>query len=288
MTTRPRLLVTGAAGSIGQRVRRRLESDGIEASYLVNSVPIGWEDDPAVDAVDITDGTRVAAVIAARRPTAIIHLAALTGGACAADPERATAVNADATRSLAESAAASGVARVVLASTSAVYGDQYVEPVHEDGVLVLGSIYAQTKRQAEVSLAEVAVAADGLTAIALRIFNVYGPGLASSLANRLVAATPQQPVSLAGLDGFLRDYVHVDDVADALVRAALVPLDAAWSIVNVATGTATSNRALADALAPVHFAVGDPVLSYSCGNAQRARQLLGFSASRALGRETAV
>lgn len=284
MTRNPRLLVTGAGGSIGRRLRARLEADGYDASFVVSPRSGDGTDDPAVDAVEITDGDQMSAVVARRRPTAIIHLASITGGACDSDPERAEAVNVDAVGALAELAKGAGVARLVFASSSAVYGDQYDSPIDEQGATVLGSRYATTKRRAELALA--AAATSEFTVVALRIFNVYGPGMADSLANRLVRATADAPVSLAGLDTFVRDYVHVDDVVQALLSAAEAPLSDAWAIINVASGHATSNRELVAALEPVVFTVSEPRASYSCANVAAARRLLGFVASRPLNRSS--
>lgn len=286
MTPRPKLLVTGAGGGIGRRLRARLEADGSDASYLVgprSSVP---SDDPAVDVVDITDTTALRAAVERRMPAAIIHLAAITGAACDSDPERAVAVNVDAVRSLAEIARGAGVARMVLASTSAVYGDHYASPIAEDGPLELGSRYAETKRGAELAMAAGAETPGGVEAIALRIFNVYGPGMTGSLANRLVASTGSTPVVLAGLDTFVRDYVHIDDVVDALLRAAATPGLTAWSVVNVGTGRPTSNRQLVAALEPVEVVEGEARASYSCADVAAARDLLGFTATRELTRDS--
>jgi len=288
MNDRSRLLVTGAGGSIGRRLRARLEADGADAVFLVSPRSIGLAPeptaDPAVEVVDITVAARLNEVVAAHRPTGIIHLASVTGADCEADPERAQVVNVEAVRSLAGIAKANGVSRIVLASTSAVYGDQYASPVDETGELVLGSRYAQTKRDAELVLQAAADGDGDFSAISLRIFNVYGPGMSGSLANRLVAAPAASPVVLAGLDTFVRDYVHVDDVVEALLRSVEVSLPQPWSIVNVGTGRPVSNRELIAALAPVNAVTSDPRASYSCAAVARASALLGFTAVRDLNR----
>ncbi|MEO7720532.1 MAG: NAD(P)-dependent oxidoreductase [Pseudolysinimonas sp.] len=283
----PRLLVTGAAGRIGRRLRARLEADGTDASYLVGRPsPIGSRS--SVDVADVTDPDRLDEVVAARRPEAIIHLASLTGAQCDADPLRAAAVNVGAVRSLAESAARHGVTRVVLASTSAVYGDGYCAPVDESGALVLESLYARTKRDAELELAAAAASSPTLSTVVLRIFNVFGPGMADSLANRLLVAPAETPVVLAGLDGFTRDYIHVDDVVDALIRASHRSTGQASAVVNVGTGRPTSNRELVSALEPVCFTVGAPRASYSCADIATARTMLGFEPIRVLSRDSVL
>ena len=130
MTHGSTLLVTGARGNIGRRVRALVDAMGLEASYAWRLDAGAVADDaaaqdPAVDLVDITDTQALEEVVVRRRPDAIIHLASITGAACEAAPERAVAVNVEAVRSLADIAQANGVARIVLASTAAVYGDQF-------------------------------------------------------------------------------------------------------------------------------------------------------------------
>jgi nucleoside-diphosphate-sugar epimerase len=286
MSAGPRLLVTGASGSIGRRLRARLDAEHYDASYIVSPRSPAAGADSAVDAVDITDTDAVRAIVLRRRPDVIIHLASVTGAACEADPELAVAVNVDAVRSLAGIAADGGVSRVVLASTSAVYGDQYHAPIDETGPLVLTSRYADTKRRAELALAEATEDSPNLSAVALRIFNVYGPGMTGSLANRLAEATDDRAVTLAGLDSFVRDYIHVDDVARALLLAAEADLPDRWSILNIGSGIPTSNRALVAALAPVLFTETEARASYSCADVTSARDILGFIPSQALGRDS--
>lgn len=286
MTSSPRLLVTGAGGAIGRRLRARLEADGVDASYLLSPRSVASSDDPAVDVAEITDAGQLAAIVEKRRPSAIIHLAAVTGSACDSDPQRAVAVNVEAVRSLTGIARTSGVSRFVLASTSAVYGDQYETPITEAGPLALASRYAQSKRQAEVVLSEAAGESGSFSAVALRIFNVFGPGMLDSLANRLLSSSADAPVSLAGLDTFVRDYVHVDDVVEALVRAAESPVTDPWTIINVGSGRPTSNRDLVAALEPVSYLTGEPRASYSCADVTAARRILGFTPSRSLSRDS--
>lgn len=281
-----RLLVTGASGSIGRRLRTRLSFDGNDAAFIVSPRSGASSVDQTVDVVDITDSAQLNAIVKKRKPAAIIHLASVSGKTCEADAERAVRVNVDAVRSLVEIAEANGVSRFVLASTSAVYGDQYESPVGETGEIVLGSIYAQTKWQAETILAAATNESACFSAVALRIFNVYGPGMRKSLANRLMGATPDSPVTLAGLDDFVRDYVHVDDVVEALVRASVTPLTAQWLIANVGSGRPTSNRDLVAALEPVYFITEERRSSYSCAATGVASSSLGFTASHVLNRSS--
>lgn len=287
MTLLPRLLVTGAGGSIGRRLRARLDSDGSDVSYVVSPRAQSRSGDSRVDVVDITDTDGLNAIVEKRQPNVIIHLAAVSGAACEVDAAQALAVNVDAVRDVSVIAHRHGVSRCVLASTAAVYGDQYDSPVTETGEIMTASVYAQSKRQAEIVLELATESFPGFSAVALRIFNVYGPGMVGSLANRLVDAREGSPVALAGLDTFVRDYVHVDDVVESIVLATVAPLPNPWLVVNVGSGEPTSNRALVAALHPVFFTTVEPRSSYSCANIDAARRELGFSAIRELNRASA-
>lgn len=266
MDARP-ILVTGAAGRLGRAVMRLADATAPLVGIASPRVASGeW-------ALDVTDADAVMAAVAQIRPRAIIHLAALVGGACAADPERAATVNVRGTENVAAAARAHGVERIVLLSTAAVYGDKRHRPVTEDNPTDAVGAYAITKLEAERVLADSGVPSD-----ALRVFNIYGPGMRDSLVNRLLGGG-SDPVALNGLDGFVRDYIHVDDVARAVLASAAAR-QPGFRLLNVGSGIARSNRDLlatlpAARLAPV--TIGPEVDSYSCADITRARRELDWS-----------
>jgi len=267
MAERP-ILVTGAAGRLGHAVARL--ADG-PTPLIGVAGPLA---DAAVRSLDVADAAAVMTVVGQIRPRAIIHLAAMVGGACSADPDRAAAVNVQGTANVAAAARAHGVERIVFLSTAAIYGDQRHRPVAEDDPVDPAGAYATTKLEAERMLAESGVPAD-----ALRVFNIYGPGMRDSLINRLISGG-DEAVALNGLDGFARDYIHVDDVGRA-VLAAVDATTAGMRVLNIGSGIARSNRDLlaslpADRLAPV--TIGPEVDSYSCADITRARDELAWSA----------
>jgi dTDP-L-rhamnose 4-epimerase len=165
------------------------------------------------------------------------------------------------------------------------------EPTAEDKPLLPTSVYAVTKRDHE-ELALAVGAAYGLPAVALRFFNVYGPrqalsnpytGVAAIFASRLLNGRPP----LIFEDGEqARDFVHVHDVARA-IGLALARNGADGAAVNVGTGTPTSVRQVAEALArglgvevepqlPGEFRAGDVRTCYA--DPARAAERLGFRA----------
>ena len=211
------------------------------------------------------------------QPSAVIHLAALTGAECEIDQSRTRKINVESVRMLRELSLQFGVARFVLASTAGVYGDRYNAPVSENSSLELGSAYAKSKREAELVFEDSKTTNLGLSAIALRIFNIYGPGMTDSLVNRLAVATSENPVYLAGLDTFVRDYVHVDDVAEALLKASTVSIDSEFKVLNIGAGRPVSNRKLVESIGAKHYALEQERISYSCANIFEAKRVLGFA-----------
>ena len=163
-----------------------------------------------------------------------------------------------------------GVQRVVFASSAAVYGDRHSEPRTEADQLEGTSPYAQEKINAEIAMAEEA-AASGLSVVSLRVFNVFGPGCSASLVNALIEGPPPR---LAVTAEFVRDYVHVDDVARAFLGAIDSPQ--VTGALNIGSGHGVSNEELA-AARPGAFREGDDsIVSHSVADVTRARALLGW------------
>lgn len=269
-----KLLVTGATGGIGRRLRARLEHDGGHHAVFLGG---------RSDGIDLEDVDALRAVVDTTRPDVVIHLAAMTGGACEAEPDRARAVNIAATAVLAEACDAAGVGRLVFASTAALYGDKGNAPVAEDGPLALTSTYAQTKKAAEDALAAASASSATLSTVALRIFNVFGETLENSLVTRLRRSSQEHPVGLNGLDAFVRDYVHVEDVVDSILLSIAASLPAPHAAINIGSGVPTSNRMLVEqieAARPVWITVGEERQSYSCADISLAHDILGFDPRR--------
>lgn len=236
--------VLGGTGRLGSRLAPALDGLGLRRVHI-----------------DARDPDRVAERIAGLSPDVVVHLAD-PGPESSEEPRRAT--------ELARALAASS-SRIVFASSAAVYGDAGARPYTERDPVVPHSAYARRKIEAERVLP-----AD--RTLALRIFNVYGPGMTSSLVTRLGQDGANVP--LHGWDDYVRDYVHVDDVVQVLawaVRADVV------GVVNAATGVPTSTAELLDVAAVRarivrtepgrrSYSVGDPELARSLG-APRLRPL---------------
>jgi UDP-glucuronate 4-epimerase len=172
---------------------------------------------------DLLDEGALAETLADLGPEdVVVHLAALAGvRPSLTQAERYLRVNVEGTQRLLSACQARGVARVVFASSSSVYGSRSVVPFAEDDVAVTpASPYAASKRAAEL-LCTTHAALYGTSIAALRFFTVYGPHQRPEMAiakfARLIASGQKVPLFGDGLAA--RDYTYIDDIVDGIVGA---------------------------------------------------------------------
>ena len=291
-----KVLVTGGAGFIGSHVVDRLLAGGHQVT-VVDNLSSGRRAnvDPAAT-VHVGDirSPNLGAIVAAERPDAVVHTAAQAAVArSVADPAFDAAVNVVGTANLLEAARRAGVRRVVYTSTGgAAYGDTEVLPTPEDHPARATSPYGVSKVAAERYL-ECWTGLTGGTTLALRLGNVYGPrqnphgeaGVIAIFCHRLLAG---QPCVVYGDGEQTRDYVFVEDVADAIVRA--ITRSDATGIANIATGRETTVNELYRRLAKL-AGVGVAARSAlgrageqrrSVLDAGRAKAILGWTPGTAL------
>jgi UDP-glucose 4-epimerase len=210
------------------------------------------------------------------------------------EPETCFAVNVAGTVTLLEAARRAGVRRVVLASSTAVYGDTDVFPTGEQARLQPLSPYAVSKQVDEL-YARLYTHSLGLPVVALRYFNVYGPrqrpdsdyAAAIPIFIRLLLAG--QPPTIFGDGKQTRDFIFVEDVARANLLAAECEA-AAGEAFNVCTGGEISMLDLLEQLSELagrrpeaNFAPPRPGDIYrSVGDPAKAERLLGFRAETPL------
>jgi UDP-glucose 4-epimerase len=249
MSTRAEhILVTGGAGFVGTAVTRRLLERGAEVT-VADTKPFTH---PRVHS--ITGDLRRAEVLdraMAGRVTAIIHLAAETSVlASMSRPVEIHETNVALTLSLLERCRAEGVSRFVLASTNAVVGDVGDAVIDEDSPLRPLTPYGGTKAAAEMLLSAYS-GSYGLVGSAVRLTNVYGPGMQekdSLVARVMRACRDQGSVSIYGDGNQVRDYLYIDDA----VQGLLLPLDADLvGPLTIGSGTSTSVNELYDVVRTV-------------------------------------
>jgi len=179
--------------------------------------------------------------------------------------------------------------RVVIASSAAIYGQPGHVPVPEDASKDPQSPYGIEKLSADHYVQTYAAQYD-LDAVALRYFNVYGPRQSGGQYSGVISAFIDQarsgsPITVEGDGEQTRDFIHVDDVVDANLRAATI--DSAETAFNVGTGTSVTINELAETVrdivdADVPITHVDPRpgdIRHSKADISRARRELDFDPS---------
>lgn len=257
MTDGPDLLILGGSGPIGMAIERAAAKEGVTTVTASRRPPLRLD---AEDAASVEDA------IEAIAPRALVYLV----NAPTTPWDSAIA----AVDRVVRSAARHGAERILFASSGAVYGDRSPSPRAERHALEGSSEYARIKISSEEIVRGIG-AECGVPVLSLRVFNVFGPGCAGSLINRLAVGPPPQ---LMMTTEFVRDYVHVDDVARAFLDAVRRP--EVTGVLNIGRGVGVHNLELADLVRPGSFlpASGDGVHSYSVADPTKAAQRLGWSA----------
>ncbi len=253
-----RVLVTGGAGFIGSRLANQLHRSG----HYVRVLDDLSSGDPAqlnpginFNRGDVRDVPKLWSLL--QRVDVVYHLAArVSVQASVLYPREYNEVNVGGTVSLLEACRdVGGVRRVVFAGSATVYGDQDVQPVDETMPTRPSVPYAVSKVAAEQYLFTLGRLAKFET-VAMRIFNVYGPGQPAPPAHAPVI--PQFALQILrrgsvvvnGDGSQTRDFVFIDDVVDALIAAGEAP-GVDGQIINVGSGEETSIRALVEAISRI-------------------------------------
>jgi UDP-glucose 4-epimerase len=245
-----KILVTGGAGFIGSHVVDAFVAAGHRV-VIVDDLSTGNRDWVHPEArLHVTDlrSAQLTRVFEAERPEAVAHVAAQAAvSRSVADPAFDASVNVLGGINLLECCRRFGVGRIIYSSTGgAGYGDTDQIPTPEDHPTRPMSPYGISKMAVEMYVA----AWEGLYGIrglALRYANVYGPrqnpageaGVVAIFCHRLL--TGQRPI-INGDGEQTRDYVYVEDVAAANLRALERP--GVTGAVNISTGIETSVNAL--------------------------------------------
>jgi UDP-glucose 4-epimerase len=288
-----RALVTGGAGFIGSHIVDALLDRGDEVAILdhLSRRPRPWvtaalQRDAQLHVGDVRDLQAVRTAFEEAMPEVVLHLAAQVDvRRSVADPAYDAQVNVAGTVSILEAARETGVRRVVMASTAAVYGDPARLPIDESFEISPLSPYGTAKAAAEWYLAQYTRLHD-ISTLALRMSNVYGPrqdphGEAGVVAIFCGAANGHREVTVFGDGRQTRDYIYVRDVVAAWIAAADAEQTGA---LNVSTGQEATVLDLVDALGlRANRAPGRPgEISRSCLSPALAEGTLGWRAQTPL------
>ena len=292
-----RLLVTGCAGMIGSRTVALLLDEGRE---VVGVDDLNDANDPRLKRhrlaqlegragfsyvhVDIAQRAALEAALPAGGFDAVINLAARVGVRTSVDdPWIYVETNVTGTLNLLALCRARAIAKLVLASTSSVYGASRAAQFREDDDSSRPlSPYAATKQAAE-ALAHTAHALHGLDVSVLRYFTVYGPAGRPDMAMfRFVQRIREQRVITVYGDGSMsRDFTYVDDVARGTI-GALRPLG--FEAINlggdhpyaVSELIAEVERALGRRARVEHAPAHPADVPRTAASIEKARRLLGW------------
>ena len=293
-----RSLVTGGAGFIGSNLVDALLARGDEVVVfddLSSGNRQNLEDALAAGATlvegDVADPGAVSTAFADAKPETVFHLAAqIDVRRSVSDPVFDLSVNVGGTINVLSAAAASGTRRLVFASTGgAIYGEGEGQalPLSEEAEARPEAPYGQSKLAAEGYLGLYG-RQKGVSAVALRLGNVYGPrqdphGEAGVVAIFCGALLKGGTPKVFGDGEQTRDYVYIGDVVSAFLAAAESDATGAF---NIGTGDETSVLDLGRALAEASDTAFDPEIAPARpGEVQhisiasdRARNELGWSA----------
>jgi UDP-glucose 4-epimerase len=259
---KPNILVTGGAGYIGSHTVRHLVRQGYGVT-VVDNLSRGHRhnvDAERLRTVDLADAEGLARVFAERAYAAAIHFAAyIAVGESMRAPELYFANNVGGSLSLLTAMLRAGVKHLVFSSTAAVYGMPAKVPIPEDSPFAPVSPYGESKVMVE-KLLHWFDEIHSLRSISLRYFNASGADVESGLGEEhepethlipllFRAILTGEPATIFGEDyptpdgTCIRDYIHVNDLAQAHILALESLLAGGWSnAFNVGTGSGYSVR----------------------------------------------
>jgi len=236
-----KVLLTGASGLIGRACARLIDERGHDVLATdLNPLPDGFADLPW-RRLDVRQGAQVRRAFAAFAPDAVVHLAARHFIPwCERHPAATLHTNVVASQNAIAGARAAGAARFVFASSAAVYAPSQL-PLAESAALGPDDIYGTSKVMGEQLVRLAAQSEQAFDAVVLRLFNTIGPGdpnphLVPRLLQEVRACGAR--VRLGNLQS-VRDFVHVEDVARAILAAVERELPG-LSTVNVGSGRGRS------------------------------------------------
>ena len=226
-------LVTGGAGFIGSHVVDALVARGDEVTVLDDlstgkreNLSEALENGAQLEVTDVRDADGVSLLVSRTKPEVIFHLAAqIDVRKSVADPAHDADINVEGTINVLGAAHAHGVPRIVNTSSGgAIYGEGREIPAPEDHPVAPEAPYGLSKFCAE-QYCEIFTRLHGLSTVSLRYGNVYGPrqdplGEAGVVAIFCGHLLQNQRSTIFGSGEQTRDYVFVDDVVDANLRAA--------------------------------------------------------------------
>jgi UDP-glucose-4-epimerase GalE len=300
------ILIVGGAGYIGSQTAKRVAQAGLQPVVFDNLVyghewAVKWG--PLIRG-DLADGALIRSVLEQHKITAVVHFAAYAYvGESVTQPRKYYRNNVAGTLNLLDAMLDAGVRDIVFSSTCATYGDPTLVPIDEGHPQNPVNPYGETKLAIERAL-HWYQRAYGLRFAALRYFNAAGADPDGELGEDHEPETHLIPLAIEAARGgkrleifgtdyptpdgtAVRDYIHVQDLADAHVAALAKLGDGATRLfVNLGTGRGHSVR---EVIAAVEKVSGRKVAAHESGrragdppelvaDARLAAEVLGWQA----------
>lgn len=284
-------LITGGAGFLGSALANRLSAEGHAVRVLDDlstGDPNALRPEIHFTRGDINDRPKLWTLL--QDVDCVYHLAArVLVQESVLYPREYNQVNVGGTVTLMEAMRDVGVARVVLISSGAIYGNQEEQPVRETFSPHPASPYAVSKLAAEYYVKTIGELWN-IETVCLRVFNAYGPGqqlppvYTPVIPNFLRQAALHGTLVIHGDGSQTRDYVYLNDVVEAMRAAATAP-NINQMTINVGSGVGTSVSDLASLAGMVTGNQPEVVynsrkeggVSQMCADLTRARRLLGYN-----------
>lgn len=286
MQTQDRIFVAGHRGTVGSAITRKLQREGFENLILKSRGEL-----------DLSSRKAVCGFFEKARPDVVILAAAKVGGIAAnmANPVEFLTINLAIQNNVLLACRDFNVSKTVFLGSSCIYPREAKQPMREDA-LMTGKLEPTNESYAIAKIAGIRLAQalheqDGLRVICPNPSNVYGPGdhfdferahVVSALIRRFLDAVHQRAdsITLWGSGTAQREFLHVDDLADAILF--LMDRIETPEIVNVGTGEEVTIKALAELVAQSVGFRGSTVWDTSQPDGM-PRKLLDVSKIRALG-----
>ena len=307
------ILVTGGAGYIGAHTVRALR-DASREVVVLDTLERGNREaviDAKLIVGDVSDDALVAKICADYKIDGVVHFAAYKAvGESMTHPEMYWNNNVASTKKLLATLQRQNVKRFVFSSSAAVYGTPKTAPVNESAPTVPESVYAETKLAIENELTDLAKSSNSaMSSVSLRYFNAAGASSDNKIGEDWSTSQNLVPQVMRALidksfklkifgndyptaDGTcIRDYIHVEDLAAAHVKALeYLENGGATTVCNIGTGQGTSvlqlieiTSQVAKQTVPYENAprrAGDPVNVYA--DVAMAKKVLGWQSKRDL------
>jgi UDP-glucose 4-epimerase len=287
------ILFTGGAGFIGRHVMPMLLERGDQIrlfdsmTHRADRVDVDeWVATGQLELIEQDVRYGGAVQRAMRGCTHVSHFATVSINKSIADPDESVDINFVGSHNVFAAAAAEGVQRVVYASSASVYGEPETLPMSENSPLNPLTPYCIGKLAGE-HLLRYYERQTGLSWLALRFFNVYGPGQKTgayytSVINHFVDRVKKgEPPIIDGRGEQSMDFVHVHDVARSVVAA--LEAERSGAAINIGTGVSTTVAQLADIIVKAigsdvipEFRPRDVLVSRRAADIARAREMLGW------------